>query len=563
MPRPFQFRLTAAGAAALACLSGTTLAQPAPLDPQLQPLPQATVVKGQRPKSNPTVLPPAAIKLDPSLQRLAAPANLALPTKPEQVLIVNLRPISLKEAENLAEVNSPSLKAIASQVDQAQSNLRARLALWYPTLDLTANGFPNYTGGQQMANDANPITPASGNQLGITNRWDMLSTLTAQWNVINPQRVPEISAARDQFEKAKNQYLIGLRALRLEVSEGYFNLQREDEQVRVGQQSVSASLISVQNAKARFQAGVATKLEVLQAETQLGRDQFILDRALQLQAIRRRDLARILNLPQNIAPSAKDPFRVVGLWKPSLEESVVAGYAFREELDNLILDISASNSRANSALASVQPFMSLVNSLLATRYTGVESIIVDLPGTYGYAVQNSVGLNFNWSLFDGGAARALYRQNKQKAQENAYQFSDQRNRIRFEVEQNYYQLINSNRNILTQSRSVISARESLRLARLRFAAGVTTQLEVQQTQRDLTAAEFEWTNAIVDYNINIARLRRFTGLDSIVECRGPQLSAVKPAALDSETVPVPPSPLTPACVMAPAAMTPSQGFKAG
>jgi OMF family outer membrane factor len=508
-------------------------------------------------------LPPAAIKLDPSLQRLAPPANLALPTKPEQVLIVNLRPISLKEAENLAEVNSPSLKAIASQVDQAQSNLRAQLALWYPTLDLTANGFPNYTGGQQMANDANPITPASGNQLGITNRWDMLSTLTAQWNVINPQRVPQISAARDQFEKAKNQYLIGLRALRLEVSEGYFNLQREDEQVRVGQQSVSASLISLQNAKARYQAGVATKLEVLQAETQLGRDQYLLDFNLQEQAIRRRDFSRILNLPQDTAPSAKDPLRVVGLWKPSLEESIVAGYAFREELDNLILDISASNSQANSALASVQPFMSLVNTLLATRYTGVESIIVDLPGTYGYAVQNSIGLNFNWSLFDGGAARALYRQYKQKAQENAYQFSDQRNRVRYEVEQNYYQLINSNRNILTQSKTVLSARESLRLARLRFAAGVTTQLEVQQTQRDLTQAEILWTDAIVDYNVNLARLRRYTGLDSIVECRGSGLPAVKPAALDSETVPVPPAPLVPACVMAPAAMSPTSRPKPG
>jgi len=75
--------------------------------------------------------------------------------------------------------------------------------------------------------------------------------------------------------------------------------------------------------------------------------------------------------------------------------------------------------------------MSLVNTLLATRYTGVEAIIVDLPGTYGYAVQNSVGLNFNWKLFDGGAARSLYRQNKQKAQENTYQFSDQRNRDLF------------------------------------------------------------------------------------------------------------------------------------
>ncbi|NBQ92301.1 MAG: TolC family protein, partial [Betaproteobacteria bacterium] len=419
-----------------------------------------------------------------------------------------------KEAENLAEVNNPELKAIASQVDQAQSNLRVKLAQWYPTLSLTANGFPNYTGGQQMTNDANPNTAASGNLLSITNRWGMTSSLTAQWDVINPQRVPEVSAARDQFEKAKNQYLIGLRDLRLQTAEAYFNLLREDEQVRVGQQAVSASLISLQNAKARYQAGVATKLDVLQAETQLGRDRYLLDLNLQEQSWRRRDLARILNLPQDITPTASEPLRVLGLWQPSLSESILAAYTFREELDNLILDISVSNSQANSALASVQPFMSLVNSLLATRYTGIEQIIVDLPGTYGYAVENSVGLNFNWKLFDGGAARSLYRQYKQKSQENEYRFSNERNRLRFEVEKNYYELLKNNQNILSQAKTVASARESLRLQRLRFAAGVTTQLEVQQTQRDYTQAETLWAEAIADYNINLFRLRRFTGLDS-------------------------------------------------
>jgi OMF family outer membrane factor len=555
--------LSALGPAALACLQGAALAQGVSLDPQPKPLPQATEVKGTRPKSDPSVLPPAAIKLEPVLQRLPAPANLALPIKPEQVRIVNMRPLSLKEVENLAEVNNPNLKVIASQVDQAQSNLRVQLAQWYPTLSLTANGFPNYTGGQQMSNDANPNTSASGNLLSFTNRWGMTSSLTAQWDVINPQRVPEVTAARDQFEKAKNQYLIGLRELRLQAAEAYFNLLREDEQVRVGQQAVSASLISLQNAKARYQAGVATKLEVLQAETQLGRDQYLLDFNLQEQDSRRRDLARILNLPQDVSPSAKEPLQVIGLWKPSLQESIIAAYTFREELDNLILDISASNSQANSALASVQPFMSLVNSLLATRYTGTEQIIVDLPGTYGYAVENSIGLNFNWKLFDGGAARSLYRQYKQKAKENEFKFADERNRLRFEVEKTYYELINSNRNILTQSKTVFSSRESLRLARLRFSAGVSTQLEVQQTQRDYTQAEQAWAEAIADYNINLFRLRRFTGLDSIVECRSAPLPAVKPAELDTETVPVPPSPLTPACMTAPVSITPAARSKAG
>jgi OMF family outer membrane factor len=519
----------------------------APLDPQPMPLPQAQRVKGSRPKSNPKVLPPAATKLDPALQRLAAPASLALPTTLEQVRIAVMRPLSLKDVENLAEVNNPNLKAIASQVDQAESNLRAKIASWYPTLSVAANGFPQYTGGQQFFNDVNISNALVGIQSTFTNRWQMTGAFTANWDVINPRRVPEVSAARDQFEKAKNQYLIALRELRLQAAQAYYKLQLADENVRVGQESVRASLVSLRDAKARYQAGVATKLEVLEAETQLGRDEQLLADSLAEQLISRRDLARLANLPQNVTPTASEPLRPMGLWKPSLQESILAAYTFREELDNIILDISASNSQANAALGQVQPFMSIVNTLTAFRYTGVESIIVDLPGTYGYAVQNSVSLNFRMNIFDGGAARALYRQNKQKAEENAFAFATTRDQLRFQVEQSFYQLANSQRNIQTTSREVLSSRESLRLARLRFQAGVTTQREVINNQRDLTQAEIRYASALSRYNTFLAELRRRTGLDQIVECRAPYLPALKPSSGDS-AVPVPPTPLVPACM---------------
>ena len=547
MARPFELRITAAGAAALACLGGSALGQPVNLDPVQKSLPQAPLVKGSRPKSNPTVLPPAATRLDPALQRLAAPATLALPTKPDQVITVEMRPLSLKEIENLAEVNNPSLKAIASQVDQAQSNLRVQLAAWYPTLGIAANGFPNYTGGNQRQTDANPATLANGNIYTFTNRWAMTSTLTAQWDLVNPQRVPEVSAARDQFERAKNQYLIALRELRLQAAQAYFELQDSDERVRIGQTSVRASLVSLRDAKARFQAGVATKLEVLEAETQLGRDQQLLADSISQQSIARRDLARVLGLPQNITPTASDPLRPIGVWQPSLQESIIAAFTFREELDNAILDISASNSQANTAIGQVQPFITIVNSLLSTRYQGAESIVVDLPGTSGWAVENSVGLNLKWNILDGGAARAQYRQYKQKAQENAFNFAKTRDQLRFDVEQSFYRLGNSSRNLQTTSKEVMSSREALRLARLRFQAGVTTQREVVNNQRDLTQAETRYADALFNYNSQLAELQRRTGLDLIAVCRGPQLPAIKPTQDSTDAVPVPPSPQIQPC----------------
>ncbi len=550
MTRPFKTWLAAASSGLLA-ISGTGFAQQEPAASVQEPPPLAPQVKGPRPKSDASVLAPAATKLDPSLQNLAAPATLALPNKPEQVRIVELRPLSLKDVENLAEVNNPNLKAIATQVDQAQSQLRTQIAAWYPTLSVNASSLPSYTGGNQRITQ--PTTDITGQtsrstQYTYTDRWAMGASLTAQWDVINPQRVPQIAAARDQFEQSKNQYLIALRELRLQAAQFYFKLQLDDDTVRIGQQSVRASLVSLRDARARFQAGVATKLEVLEAETQLARDQQLLTNALADQSISRRNLARLLDLPQNVSPTAEEPLRPLGVWTPSLQESVIAAYAFREELDNALLDISAANSQANSALGSVQPFLTIFNSLDGTRFDGVESVLVDLPGRSGWAVENSVGLSARWNIFDGGAARAQYRQAKQRAQENSFRFAQTRDDLRFQVEESFYQLRQANRNIQTTSREVISSRESLRLARLRFQAGVSTQREVVDNQRDLTQAEVRYATALAEYNNNLALLRRRTGLDQVAVCQPPTGLGSSMPVLDSmENVPVPSEPLQPAC----------------
>jgi OMF family outer membrane factor len=307
-------------------------------------------------------------------------------------------------------------------------------------------------------------------------------------------------------------------------------------------------LVSLKDARARFQAGVATKLEVLEAETQLARDQQVLTNGIGFQNKTRRSLAGLLDLPQDVTPTAASPSQVIGVWQPSLQESIVAAYAFREELDQLILDISINNSNANAALAAVQPVLSLVNTFSTARFQGQTNVVspVDMDD-YGWNANNTVGLNATWNIFDGGRARAEYRRNKQRAEESAFNFASTRDRIRVQVEESFYNLRTANQDIFTTSREVLSARESLRLARLRFQAGVTTQREVVDTQRDLTQAEVRYADAINTYNKSIAQLRRRTGLDQVKACQPQNLPATKPAEDDAYVVPIEPSPNRPAC----------------
>ncbi len=531
-------------------------------------LPNAIDLKGARPKADPSVLAPAVDALPASLEPLAAPPSLALPDSPSQVRIRELRPLSLEEAIQLADFNSPKLKAAASQVDQAKSALRAAIAAWYPTVDLTANGLPEYFKSYTYRNSppdrvvrkptgqTNPntgeeiLTPETrdGYKERYGREWRLNVGLKVSWDLINPARVPQIAAARDQFERARESYLIALRDLRLETSTAYFDLQEADEGVRIGQASVKASLVSLRDARARFNAGVNTKLEVLEAETQLARDRNLLTSNLGQQSVSRRNLAVVLDLPQDVTPTAATPARPLGLWTPSLQESIVAAYNYREELDQLILDISINHSQANASLAAVQPVLSFVNSTTTSRtqgQTGQTSSDIAM-GDFTYGIQNSTALTANWRLFDGGRARAEYRRSKQASEESRFNFARTRDQIRLEVEQSFFDLRTAIQNIDTTSSEVLSSRESLRLSQLRVQAGVSTQREVVDNQRDLTNAELRYAGAIKAYNMSLAQLRRRTGLDALVSCNAVSLPATK-QELEQPLIPIEPTPLKTAC----------------
>ena len=508
-------------------------------------LPTAIEQKGSRPQADPSVLPPAATTLPETLDSLSSPPSLVLPSQPDQVRIRELRPLTLAEVEQLAEVNNPQLKAVALEVQQAKSSLRAAISSWYPTLNLTANGLPQYLSRQDQQFDQKQQTQG---QVQFTEEDTANFRAQLNWKLIDPARVPQISAARDRFERSRDAYLIALRNLRLEAAKAYYNLQRSDSQVNVGKESVAASLLSLRYARARFQAGVANKLAVFEAETQLARNQSQLIETLSLQSKARRSLAKIINLPQDITPTAASPSVIVGSWKPSLQESIVAAYAFREELDQFILDISINNSSANAALAAVQPVLSLYNTFNTQRN---DTQVYQDPSTdrdlYGWNMNNAVGLSATWNIFDGGRARADYRRKKQAAEASAYEFANQRGVIRLQVEQSFYDLRANQQTIFTSTREVLSARESLRLSRLRFAAGVTSQREVVDAQRDLTRAQFQYVDAISLYNITIAELRRYTGLDQVISCPPKVLPSNKPQRPESEEVQIKPSPNLPAC----------------
>ena len=440
-----------------------------------------------------------------------APEKLALPSRSEQVKVKTFEKVDLDQLENILINNNPTIKIYLEKISQAKSLLKSSLSSWYPSLNLTANGLPQYFASNNY-NESNLIRDTSSKQ------WSSTITAQIQWDLINSSRIPEIEAARDSLEKAKHNYTIALRDLNLDAKKIYFNLQKANEEITVARKSIESSTLGLKDAEIRFESGVGTKLEVLEAKTQLARDQQLLNIKLGDQKIGQRTLAQILNFPENVTPLIGTETKIIGIWDSSLEDSIIAAYNMREELDNILLDISINNNNAKAALASSRPKLSIVNTTSSNFTKGELNQISPNTDNESSSFSNTIGLNASWNIFDGNKSRSLYKYNKSKAEEAKLNFDLARAQIRKSVEEVFYKLESAKLNISASYTEVLSARESLRLAKLRYKSGITTQREVVNNQRDLTDSEVRYIISVTSYNSLLSDLSRQTGLDNIKPC---------------------------------------------
>ena len=160
------------------------------------------------------------------LYELNSPKNLSLPSYSREVLIKTYQKIKLDQLETILINNNPTIKIYLEKINQAKSLLRNSLSTWYPTLNLTANGIPQYFESNNY-NQSDAISDTSSKQ------WSSSVSAQIQWDLINPARIPEISEAKDSFEKAKNSYQIKLKDLELKAKKIYFNLQKANEEIEV------------------------------------------------------------------------------------------------------------------------------------------------------------------------------------------------------------------------------------------------------------------------------------------------------------------------------------------
>ncbi|MHC5759294.1 TolC family protein [Nostoc sp.] len=430
---------------------------------------------------------------------------LQFPTKSEEVRLQGNQPISLAQALELARRNNHDLQVSLLELERNKAALREAQAALLPTLGISTDITRSQSASSQLS------SKLQEQQTGISSPDEASTSFSGQaqlsYNIYTSGRVQaSVRAAEEQVRFNELAVETQSETIRLNVATDYYNLQQADEQVRIAQSAVQNSEASLRDAEALERAGVGTRFDVLRSQVNLANAQQDLTNARSQQTISRRQLATRISLPQGINISAADPVQLAGLWNPTLEQSIVLAYQNRPELQQQLAQRNISEQQRRQALGELGPQVSLVAS-----YNLLDQFDDGVSVTDGY----SLGVRATLNLYDGGAARARAAQSKVNIAIAETQFAEQRNQIRFQVEQAYSTQQSSLENVQTSNTALEQAREALRLARLRFQAGVGTQTDVINSENDLTRAEGNRVTAILDYNRALAQLQRSVTLRAL------------------------------------------------
>ncbi|MGD9680774.1 MAG: TolC family protein [Candidatus Obscuribacterales bacterium] len=380
----------------------------------------------------------------------------------------------------------------------------------------------------------------------------------------------------NQFRAAKQQVQGSINDVLLATTRAYYTMVRNEALLEIQTRAVDVSQAQVNLNRQLENAGTGTRFQVLQSETQLARDQqALLDQevALRRAAV---DLATTLNLNSAVnLLSVESHVKKVRLLEPEVGINRLINLAVdnRPELKYREYLRLAARRNVQVAAAPLYPQLNFFGTVTGSGATLTKQYaysdpsyqtvavagpplqfpIVDEAGnTATFATDNSslgfggggggggsgpvvlpagqvlqtpqkvsrqirksynIGIQLDWNFTGSGipdmaniqSARALARKTLLEANQELI-------KVIQEVRDSYLTSQTAERLIEVASKEVLSSAEQLRLARVRLANGVGTNIDVINAQRDFTNALVNKADAIITFNIAQAQLLRDVGL---------------------------------------------------
>jgi NodT family efflux transporter outer membrane factor (OMF) lipoprotein len=273
-----------------------------------------------------------------------------------------------------------SLQVAAAHILQVQAQLKVDIGELFPQQQVLAGGvqYERQAQSQLLAPGQDPIISSS--QLGLSATWEL-----DFWGKYRRA----IEADRDAMLASVAAYDSALVSLTAGVASDYINIRTYEQRIKVAQDNLATQKESLRIAKAQFEAGETSELDVQQAQTQLSQTQAQIP-GLENSLRTNKDALAVL---LGITPDQVDARLGSGAAIPGAPAHVADGMPkdlLRRRPDVLQAELTAAAQSAGIGVAKANLFPSF-----------------SLSGSFGFvgttARNGSIGDLFNW---DNRAATA-------------------------------------------------------------------------------------------------------------------------------------------------------------
>jgi len=414
-------------------------------------------------------------------------------------------PLSLLEALRLALQQNQQLKVAAFEVAVA----RAQLAQVRAGGAIQGNAQASYARTQEGVSTSIPISGGPGGEVitipaSAPNIYD--ARLVLLYPLYSGGRVEaqiamaeaNLKGAEATFERIRQQIIFTIR-------QAYYQLLLAQAGLDSANHSVTQAAENLRVARARVASGVSPKFDEVQADVALATARQAQVRARNGLAQGMQALNGLLNLPLQTPLTPTNPF-IVSVVETPLDRLVSQALETRPELAEV-------RARQAAAQAGIQ---------LAESGARLN---LGLSGAFDYSNTSGFGpgpqLSSTWSVAlaatlnvsDGGLTKDRVDEARQRLEQLKAAEVQQRQVIELDVRQSYLNLQSAREELTGADALQAQAAEALRIANVRFAAGVGTSLEVLSAQAASSQAEVAKAQAFFTYNVARAALVRAVGAE--------------------------------------------------
>ena len=323
----------------------------------------------------------------------------------------------------------------------------------------------------------------------------------------------QLEGAIKAADLAMNANELGLELSKQQVKaatmSAYYQALQAKNQIKVAQDSVNTLTEHLKNVNAQYTVGTVAKSDVLGTQVQMANAEQNLINANNSYDVAIASLNNVMGLPTDTELNLTDSLDY-NVYEIPLEECTT--YARSNRPDVLMADYQVAIAEAGVQQAKAG-YMPKVSAQASKSWAGDSPFgSEETDQRYGQNNSWTAGVVVSWDIWDNNVTQSKVNQSKaavakaEAAAENTRQSGD------LEVRTAYLNLKAAEKSINTTQVAVDKAQEDYKIAQVRYAAGVGTNLDVMDAEEKLAQAQTNYYTALYNYNSSKAALDKAMGI---------------------------------------------------